>query len=57
MGGFCAKRDWCRHYHAENRREPAERLCPPGADGVGIEAPIELEDEPIVLQLRPLGTA
>lgn len=40
MGGFCAKRDHCSHYHAEDRRNPAERLCPPGADGVGIERPI-----------------
>lgn len=40
MGGWCAKRDHCPHFHAENRRQPAERLCVPGADGVGIEFPI-----------------
>ena len=37
MGGWCAKRDHCPHFHADERRQPAERLCVPGADGVGIE--------------------
>lgn len=28
MGGFkCAVRDSCRNYHAEDRRDPSERLC------------------------------
>lgn len=27
MGGFCRHRDNCGHYHAEDRREPAENLC------------------------------
>ena len=31
MGGFkCAVRDSCRHYHAEDRSEPNERLCANG---------------------------
>jgi hypothetical protein len=36
MGGWCAKRDHCQHYHAEDRREPAERLCEPGHDGMPV---------------------
>lgn len=35
MGGWCTKRDHCAHFHATDRRQPAERLCVPGADGVG----------------------
>lgn len=31
MGGFkCAVRDSCRHYHAEDRSAPNERLCAHG---------------------------
>lgn len=33
MGGWCAKRDHCPHYHAISRVQPAERLCPPKLDG------------------------
>lgn len=33
MGGWCTKREKCPHFHATDRREPAERLCPPGLDG------------------------
>lgn len=29
MGGFCTVRTSCRHYHAEDRRIPSERLCGP----------------------------
>lgn len=36
MGGWCAKRGHCAHYHAENTTDPAERLCPPGLDGAGF---------------------
>jgi hypothetical protein len=36
MGGWCTKRDHCAHYHAEHRGQPAERLCVPGADGMGF---------------------
>ena len=35
MGGWCALRDHCPHYHAAFRGQPAERLCPPGRDGSG----------------------
>jgi hypothetical protein len=33
MGGFCALRDHCRHYHSQWRSQPSERLCIPGHDG------------------------
>ena len=33
MGGWCTKRAKCPHYHAEDRREPEERLCWPDQDG------------------------
>lgn len=36
MGGHCLKRDRCAHYHATDRTNPAERLCPPGQDGAGL---------------------
>lgn len=31
MGGWCASRAACAHYHAEGQ-EPAERLCPKGKE-------------------------
>ena len=34
MGGWCKMRDKCRHFHARNSTEIAERLCLPGQDGV-----------------------
>lgn len=40
MGGWCAKRDHCAHFHADERRQPAERLCVPGVDGVGLGHPV-----------------
>lgn len=48
MGGWCAKRGHCQHYHADDRREPVERLCAPGHDGVGM-------DRPVVIR-RPVGS-
>lgn len=30
MGGWCAVRTSCRHYHATANGTPAERLCPAG---------------------------
>ena len=33
LGGWCAKREKCPHHQAEDRRAPAERLCPTGRDG------------------------
>lgn len=32
MGGFCAKRERCRHYHQTTTRTPIERLCEKGDD-------------------------
>ena len=38
MGGWCVKRDRCAHYHAATEHQhPAERLCPPGQDGAGLQ--------------------
>lgn len=34
MGGWCAQRDHCAHYHTVWRGQPSERLCMPGRDGV-----------------------
>lgn len=28
MGGWCEKREQCPHYHARDRANPVERLCP-----------------------------
>lgn len=39
MGGWCTQRDHCARFHAEDRREPAERLCQPGHDGVVVVEP------------------
>lgn len=33
-GGWCRIRERCQHYNTHDRREPAERLCIPGKDGV-----------------------
>jgi hypothetical protein len=33
MGGWCALRDHCPHFHATFRGAPSERLCHPGQDG------------------------
>lgn len=33
MGGFCAVRERCPHYHATRRTCPSERLCLRGEDG------------------------
>jgi hypothetical protein len=34
MGGWCALRDHCQHYHAASPyQRPSERLCHPGHDG------------------------
>ena len=37
MGGMCAKRGACPHYHAEDRSEPVERLCTRGKDGDSVQ--------------------
>ena len=60
LGGWCAKREKCPHHQTEDRRNPAERLCPPGRDGEMLRrlkadprfaawaagAPAPVEDEP-----------
>lgn len=42
MGGWCSKRNGCSLYLADDRRDPAERLCMKGADGVGADVPVRL---------------
>jgi len=38
MGGWCTRRGHCAHYHAASSDQtPAERLCPPGHDGKGLQ--------------------
>ena len=32
MGGWCTQRQACQHYHAADRAEPLERMCPAGKD-------------------------
>lgn len=39
MGGWCTKRDHCANYHADDRSNPVERLCEPGAD---VHTPIRV---------------
>lgn len=40
LGGWCRKRDRCVNYNAPDKRWPAERLCVPGRDGVGLDVPV-----------------
>jgi len=37
MGGFCAHREKCPHYQANDRSIPAERLCIRGQDGWQVQ--------------------
>jgi hypothetical protein len=49
LGGWCRRRQNCANYHADDRSDPAERLCEPGHDGQGIgEYPVRI--------YRPAGT-
>lgn len=49
MGGWCSKREHCVHHHAADpAKEPSERLCVPGQDGVRDGFPIRIH--------RPAGT-
>jgi hypothetical protein len=49
MGGWCALRDHCRHYHAGSEgSRPAERLCLPHQDGVSDVVSIQF--------IRPAAT-
>lgn len=40
MGGWCSLRSKCPHYAVRDARDPAERLCVPGNDGVGMAIPM-----------------
>lgn len=42
MGGWCALRDHCCHYHAPIRHQPSERLCVPDRDGFSDIAPVRI---------------
>lgn len=42
MGGWCALRDHCPHYHVDSRRQPSERLCLPGQDGISSVVELDL---------------
>jgi hypothetical protein len=42
LGGWCRLRDNCMHYHAADRRMPAERLCDRGQDGACLSHRIVL---------------
>lgn len=45
MGGWCSRREQCQNYHAEDRRNPIERICEPGRDGLRVVIiPEERED-------------
>ena len=50
MGGHCLKRNYCANYHAADRREPAERLCVPGADGIGRDLPVFIHTQSQTLE-------
>lgn len=40
MGGWrCSRRNGCAHYHADDKRRPAERLCSPGTTERYIPVP------------------
>jgi len=42
-GGWCTRRDHCANYHAADpAKEPSERLCVPGQDGVREGFPIRI---------------
>ena len=46
MGGWCAKRDHCAHYHsASPDQEPAQRLCAPGQTGAYV--PLNFNPQPV----------
>lgn len=59
MGGWCAVRDNCRHYHAlwrDGRDRPIERLCEPVKPGIH---PSQRNDafEPFVERYIPIKEA
>jgi hypothetical protein len=40
MGGMCSHRDYCGHYHADDRRFVVERLCGKGEE---VPTPVQVE--------------
>lgn len=55
MGGWCARRGACPLYRAAPPREPAERLCDPGADGFVDGLPLRMERFVAHLKNTPAG--
>lgn len=51
MGGWCALRDHCRHYHAADRTTPSERLCRPGQDGVSDITEVQVTKQHRVVRI------
>jgi hypothetical protein len=51
MGGWCAQRDHCGHYHAQFRGQPSERLCVPGRDGISDIADVRVMQRPKVIRI------
>lgn len=48
MGGWCTQRDHCAHFHADDRNQPAERLCMRGDEVARDVFPVRV--------VRPVGT-
>jgi hypothetical protein len=46
MGGWCALREHCPHFHATRRDSPSERLCTPGMDGHSDVVRLQLTQKP-----------
>lgn len=53
LGGWCRIREACPNYNAMDRRNPAERLCVKGRDGVRRPAPVSFfvpQPTPVFIQ-------
>jgi hypothetical protein len=50
MGGWCAKRSKCPHYHSTSTVEPQERLCAPGLDGEVFTADPAMPFAPVAIR-------
>ena len=53
LGGWCALREHCPHYHAEDRSFPSERLCRPGSDGLSDVIELHFRPAPTNVELLP----
>jgi hypothetical protein len=51
MGGWCALRDHCAHYHSDWRGQPSERLCIPGQDGASDIADVQVSRQQRVVRI------